>query len=637
MIPASVAFKEWPSGLSLSWGKWWEKSLSLAAELGITAGERIGLPAAQNLDFFIQLLAIWQRGGIPVLLNAALKRREFLEISEQVGGMKLFASAGKIIPELPEEIKIGHGAALILLTSGTEGKPKAVEFSHAALGCSAEIALDNFPLNGDTVIANLRPSHTSGGTNTWWPAWRQGLPHILVEQPYHLPRWHSLERLVEEENPSLLVVSPAYLKEVSFSNIEQKQLVPRRGLSVFFGGERLNLKTWEGLKGMIKADFHMRYGFTECAHVISQLKMGEGSARGADDVGLLFKGVGAKRAKSGKLEFCSPGMAEVQWREGARLALLEEGWILSADEGELEEPGPRILLAGRDSGFLSVNGQRFHKSEIESVLLAIPGVSDIAIFPESDRLNGERYSMAVIGLDGLEEDIASALKEGLSDFKRPYRWRLVGEAPLTRSGKKNLRALHAMVAGPMNAYFSQLSQLRTRLAWRGAGGIRSMVRQYLSVRSAEPMISPEQPLPPVKGKYSLHERFWLHNALAYYAYKKKNDCALSYKHLEAALGDFQAMRPAHYGNAEKAVASLWILILLNHVRLANRSGDKPLAQKRIKALLELLHGEKYSLQSFPEAVQRLIGEGKDRFSVPRDPGILEFYENLVTKEAAFSA
>ncbi|MCP4004733.1 MAG: ATP-dependent acyl-CoA ligase [bacterium] len=166
---------------------------------------------------------------------------------------------------------------------------------------------------------------------------------------------------------------------------------------------------------------------------------GEGRPVEPGDTGRLkIKGV---RGVSLFLEYLNNSIATQEsfdecgfFDTGDRVVLLENGFIQWGD---------------RDKDMLKVGGENVAASEIERVILSVPGVDEVSVVAKKHDMLDEVPVAFVIphgGIarapDGLVQDIEAACAEALADFKHPHEVRLVDSMPrstLEKVAKNKLR------------------------------------------------------------------------------------------------------------------------------------------------------------------------------------------------------
>jgi crotonobetaine/carnitine-CoA ligase len=131
----------------------------------------------------------------------------------------------------------------------------------------------------------------------------------------------------------------------------------------------------------------------------------------------------------------------------------EDGWFLTGDRVTLGEDG-WLYFADRAKDMLKVGGENVAASEVERVVMAVPGVVEVAVVGRRDPMLDEvpvafvRATVAdLAGRAALARAIDAACAAGLAGFKRPREVRVVDELPRSTLEKINKAALRAMLAG----------------------------------------------------------------------------------------------------------------------------------------------------------------------------------------------
>lgn len=129
-----------------------------------------------------------------------------------------------------------------------------------------------------------------------------------------------------------------------------------------------------------------------------------------------------------------------------------DGWFITGDRVTLARDG-WIHFADRAKDMLKVGGENVAASEIERVVLAVPGVVEVAVVARKDRMLDEVpvafvrcQAAATPEREALVRAIAAACADALADFKRPREIRVVDELPrstLEKIAKAELRRLLA--------------------------------------------------------------------------------------------------------------------------------------------------------------------------------------------------
>ncbi len=134
----------------------------------------------------------------------------------------------------------------------------------------------------------------------------------------------------------------------------------------------------------------------------------------------------------------------------ATAAVLDaEGWVTTGDLGAVGDDG-NLRLAGRVSEMYIRGGYNVYPAEVEAVLGELPGVAQVAVVGAPDAVLGEIGVAFVVpadpGAPPRLDDLRSACRARLADYKAPDRLYLVAELPLTPMAKIDKRELAARAA-----------------------------------------------------------------------------------------------------------------------------------------------------------------------------------------------
>ncbi len=193
-------------------------------------------------------------------------------------------------------------------------------------------------------------------------------------------------------------------------------------------------------------EVHQGYGLTEASPVVTSTLCSQRLRPGS--VGAALPGVelrlvdAAGRTPDGE----DPGEIEVRgdnlfsgyWPDG-RDGPDADGWWPTGDVGFLDPSGD-LFLVDRVKELVIVSGFNVYPVEVEEVVAEVDGVAEVAVIGVPDELTGEAVVAYVRTQPGVAADaVAAAVRERcaqlLARFKRPTRVEVVGELPLTVTGK----------------------------------------------------------------------------------------------------------------------------------------------------------------------------------------------------------
>ncbi|GLR86725.1 acyl-CoA synthetase [Bradyrhizobium iriomotense] len=120
-----------------------------------------------------------------------------------------------------------------------------------------------------------------------------------------------------------------------------------------------------------------------------------------------------------------------------RTEIDRDGFITSGDVGYIDEDG-YVFICDRKRDMVISGGVNIYPAEIESVLHAVPGVHDCAVFGIPDAEFGEALMAVVEPIGGVAldaADIRARLKAQLADYKVPKHIEIRSQLPREDSGK----------------------------------------------------------------------------------------------------------------------------------------------------------------------------------------------------------
>jgi crotonobetaine/carnitine-CoA ligase len=137
----------------------------------------------------------------------------------------------------------------------------------------------------------------------------------------------------------------------------------------------------------------------------------------------------------------------------------ELGFFMTGDRCRLNADGT-ISFQDRSKDMLKVGGENVAASEVERVIMGVPGVAEVAVVAKPDRMLNEvpvAFIIAKSGVDhgALQEQIASDCSRALADFKQPREVRLVDTLPRSTVEKIAKAKLRDELAAEYDAALSE--------------------------------------------------------------------------------------------------------------------------------------------------------------------------------------
>lgn len=327
------------------------------------------------------------------------------------------------------------GAALMLFTSGTEGKPKGVMLSHRniiANGFQTGIRI-GFSAR-DSVFACLPMFHSFGLTLGFFMPLFYGTRTFLFPSPI---RYHDIPELVYDTQATLLLGTDTFLANYERNAAPHDFYFLRYAIG---GAEKIKPETRRAWAEKFGVRLFEGYGTTEASPVVTvnsplyykagtigrvvpcldvKLSPVEGIKDGAE---LVIRGI---NVMMGYVQADRPGVVQPP----------EDGWYNTGDVVSIDDEG-FVTILGRTKRFAKVAGEMVSLAAVEAVVSAIwPGVRHVAVSLPHDR-KGE---MVVLLTESPEVDLGVLTEKfrsfGLTELSLPRKLVRVEQIPLLGSGK----------------------------------------------------------------------------------------------------------------------------------------------------------------------------------------------------------
>lgn len=329
------------------------------------------------------------------VLDQRLSLRGREEQLSALGATAVLSPEGR--SERPEGRLVEDEVALVMLTSGSSGPPKAAELTWSALRASANITQATLRARSAPVWCPCLPANHIGGLAV--------LLRAVLSDASLL--WHDPEDLAgaARHGASHVAVVAAHLARFNLSGFYR----------VLLGGARAPRDLPENVV--------TTWGMTE-------------TGSGVVYDGYALPGVEVI-ALEGELCVRSPTLFR-GYRGQARARVLgpdgRDDWFPTGDAGEVENG--RVRVRGRLGFVINTGGEKLWPEDLEVVVASLPGVRDVAVTAVEDPEWGERVVALVVSDDAnLDDAIRAAAEERLGPWAKPKEIRYVVAIPRTPNGK----------------------------------------------------------------------------------------------------------------------------------------------------------------------------------------------------------
>lgn len=339
--------------------------------------------------------------------------------------------------------------AALVYTSGSRGEPKGVMLSHRNMLTAAASIGQYLGLTGDDTILCALPLAFDYGLYQMILSARCGA-RLVLERGVSLPS--ELMKRIAAERVTVLPVVPtiaallAQLRDPSAWDRSSVRTVTNTAAA-------LPAKHIAMLRTLFpSARIFSMYGLTECKRCTylppEDLDRKPGSVGIAiPNTELWLIGEDGERlgpGRTGQLVIRGATVMQGYWNKPEETArklhpgpLPGERVLHTGDLCRLDEDG-YLYFVGRMDDIIKSRGEKVAPVEVETALLAIPGVREAAVIGIPDPLLGEAVKAFVVADDGARLDEATlrrACADRLESHMVPQRVELVPALPRTDSGK----------------------------------------------------------------------------------------------------------------------------------------------------------------------------------------------------------
>jgi long-chain acyl-CoA synthetase len=434
----------WDGG-SLTWAELERRAAGFArslADRGVRPGDRIALSLPNRWSFVVALWGGLKSGATVAPLNPLLAPAERAGVLAHLGPRLVVGTVDSEDARWPA-VAVADSPALILYTSGSTGKPKGAVLSHAALAFSSRswagpvMAL----LPDDRVLAVLPFSHSYGLNGALLAALLGGATVVLVE------RFSAEEVLAAIARHRVTIfpgVATMFRRLLDFPASATADLSSLRlALSGAAPCSWELVQEWRRRTGV---RILRGFGMTELFRPISYLA--DDATDDPDAVGRPVPGVDVRAVDETGREVAPGEVGELWIRTPAALdgyldapdetrAVLNDGWFRTGDLARVS-PGGFVSIVGRKRELILRGGYSVFPAEVETVLLAHPGVAEAAVIGVTHAELGEEvvgFATLHPGSTAGPEELIAHCKERLAAYKYPRRIVIVEELPKSATGK----------------------------------------------------------------------------------------------------------------------------------------------------------------------------------------------------------
>jgi long-chain acyl-CoA synthetase len=442
-------------------------------EKGIGPGDRVGVMLPNVPYFPIAYYGVLRLGAVVVPMNVLLKAREtgfylsdpgakaviawgdFAEAAEagaaEAGAECILVKPGEFEqvlggaePERDVVERAGEDTAVILYTSGTTGKPKGAELTHANLHTNCTIAGTQLIGLGpeDRLLGALPLFHSFGQTCTLNASVaHRGLLSMI-------PRFDPAKALEIIQRDAITIFQGVPTMYNAMLAVPDRKSYDVSSLRLCMsGGSAMPEEVMRAFEKAFDCIVLEGYGLSETSPVASFNHPDKERKPGS--IGTPIEGVEMKvvddagadvpEGEVGEIVIRGHNIMKGYWNrpEATEESIDSDGWFKSGDMAKVDSDG-YFFIVDRKKDLIIRGGYNVYPREIEEVLYEHPSVQEAAVVGVPHPELGEEVGAAVALKDGAStepEELQGFVKEQVAAYKYPRLVWLVDELPKGPTGK----------------------------------------------------------------------------------------------------------------------------------------------------------------------------------------------------------
>jgi long-chain acyl-CoA synthetase len=451
---------------------------ALLASLGVEPGDRVGLMLPNVPAFPIAFYGALAAGAIVVPMNPLLKSREIAYYLGDSGARVVLAwhaAAGEaakgaadagaeaiavetpdlaglldeFVPATGDPGRHDQDDAVILYTSGTTGRPKGAELTHAGLVRNAEASRNLFGVDPSDVIMGCLPLfHVFGLTCGLNVSVATAATLTL------LPRFDPAKALDIMQRDRVTIfegVPTMYAAMLHLPEADPAQAATLRLCAS--GGAAMPVEILRAFEEKFGCVILEGYGLSETSPVASFNHPDK--VRKPGSIGTPIEGVQMRLiddegntvpdGEIGEIAIRGHNVMKGYWNKPEATAeAIRDGWFRTGDMARVDEDG-YYFIVDRKKDLIIRGGYNVYPREIEEVLHEHPAVAEVAVIgiPHPDL--GEEVGAAVAlkpGASATPDELRAFARERVAAYKYPRHVWLVDALPKGPTGKILRREVH---------------------------------------------------------------------------------------------------------------------------------------------------------------------------------------------------
>jgi long-chain acyl-CoA synthetase len=445
---------------------------TLLGEHGVEPGDRVGVMLPNVPQFPIAYYGVLRAGAIVVPMNVLLKRREIAFYLEDSGAKLLLAWHGFCVEACDgaadagvELVEVEPAAfdetlaarepsaqvaetdeddtAVILYTSGTTGKPKGAELTHANLTRNADVSARTTSeiAAGDVVLGALPLFHSFGQTVAMNASLKVGACLTLV------PKFDPGDALATMQRDGVTHFYGVPTMYGALLHHPERESFDTSSLRICItGGASMPVEVLRGFEEAFGAKVMEGYGLSETSPVACSNHPDRERKPGS--IGTPIEGVEMRvvnendepvaQGEVGEIVIRGHNIMKGYWqRPDATEEAMRGGWFHSGDMARADEDG-YFYIVDRKKDLIIRGGYNVYPREVEEVLYEHPKIREAAVVGVPHDEWGEEIGAAVVLHEGEEldpQEVSAYVKDRIAAYKYPRLVWFLDELPKGPTGK----------------------------------------------------------------------------------------------------------------------------------------------------------------------------------------------------------
>jgi acyl-coenzyme A synthetase/AMP-(fatty) acid ligase len=428
--------------------------------LGVGRGDVVGVCLQDHAEFLACLLAILRIGAIFLPMDWRWTQAEQQRVATVFQPKLVLAEPGRTmatgLPVAPvddewrqaaasadvtlEPSPGGEAPAILALSSGTTGRPKGYNLTHACYLAMCQNYWEAGISQGDRYLSVLPIAFASGRGMALSTLFAGG---TVIMFPTLAAADEVAAGAAQYRATTMCLVPSLSRALLRLPATPGQPLFPSIRLLVSIGA---GLFPEEGRAIRERLTPHLVDLYGSSGGGLTTVLRSDEMERKAGSVGRPLIGVEVEIVDeqnqalppriTGRLRCRAPCMAAGFFQsEGGGDEAFLNGWYYPGDYAYLDEDG-YVFLQGRTSEIIIRGGINVFAPEVERAVASFPGVSEVAVlgYPAPDL--GEEIAAFIVGRPGItERELVRHLRTELAPYKIPRMFRFLDELPRSSTGK----------------------------------------------------------------------------------------------------------------------------------------------------------------------------------------------------------